>query len=79
MDGGNRVGDVALRPDRGRRGVDNQWEGEIFRLERRNVVLRGESSPFQRSGNRRLQLRVCRDDGSRASRGPHNAQGRFPA
>jgi transposase len=31
---------MALRPDRGRLGVDNYWEGEIFRLERRNMVLR---------------------------------------
>jgi hypothetical protein len=31
-DRGNRVGDVALRPDWGRLGVDNQREGEIFRL-----------------------------------------------
>jgi hypothetical protein len=79
MDCGDRVGDVTLRPDRGRLGVDNHWEGEIFRLERRNVVLKGDPSPFRRSGNRRLRLPVYRDDGSPASRGPHNARGRFPA
>jgi hypothetical protein len=79
MERGNRVGDVALRPDRGRLGVDNRWEGEIFRLEWRNVVLRGESSPFLRSGSRKLRLQVSRDDGSPASRGPHNARGQPPA
>src|SRR5260370_1502745 len=63
---------------RWRLGVGNHWEREIFGLEWRNVVLRGESSPVRRSGNRRLRLRVCRDGGNRASRGPHNAQGRFP-
>src|SRR5258706_2856674 len=78
-DRGDRVGNVSLRSERGRLGVGNHWEGDIFRLERRNVVLRGESSPVRRSGNRRLRLRAYRDGGSRASGGPHSAPGRFPA
>src|ERR1700740_1409079 len=45
MDSGDRVRNVALRPDRGRRGVYNHWEGQIFRLQRRDELPRGESSP----------------------------------
>ena len=26
----DRVGNVSLRPDRRRRGVDNRWEGQVF-------------------------------------------------
>src|SRR5260370_1003731 len=67
-----------LWSDRGRRGVDNHWERQIFRFERRNVVLRGESSPVRRSGSRRRRLTACHDDGSPASPAPHSGQGRVP-
>jgi hypothetical protein len=39
-------GAKALHPDWGRLEVDNHWEKEIFRLEPRNLVLRGHPLPF---------------------------------
>jgi len=77
MDGGDRVRDVALRPDRGRRGVGNRWEWQIFRLQRRDQVLRGECSPARRSGSRRQRSTLCRGDGNLAMCAPHNGRGRF--
>jgi hypothetical protein len=43
--GGDRVGHVALWPDRGIRGVDNLREGQALGLPRCEAQLRGEKSP----------------------------------
>jgi hypothetical protein len=42
-DGGDRVGDLTFRSDRGIRGVDNRREGEVCRREGRDVVLRRQA------------------------------------
>src|SRR6195256_3780488 len=79
MQRGDRVGNVTLGPDRRRRGVGNYREWQGFLVFQRNEVLRGESSPVRRSGTRRLRCKVCRDDGSPATRGPRSARGRLLA
>src|ERR1700738_1683570 len=79
MQRGDRVGNVTLGPDRRRRGVGNYREWQGFCVSQRHVVLRGESSPVRRSGTRRLRCKVCRDDGSPATRGPRSARGRLLA
>src|SRR6202048_1639860 len=79
MQRGDRVGNVTLGPDRRRRGVGNYREWQVFCVSQRNEVLRGESSPVRRSGTRRLRCKVCRDDGSPATRGPRSARGRLLA
>src|ERR1700738_3132371 len=79
MQRGDRVGNVTLGPDRRRRGVGNYREWQGFLVFRRNEILRGESSPVGRSGTRRLRCKVCRDDGSPATRGPRSARARLLA
>src|ERR1700693_4902975 len=79
MDGGDRVGDVALRSYRRRRGVGNLREWQVSRTSWSNEVLRGESSPVRRSGIHRPRCTARRDGGSPASRDPRSGRGRSPA
>src|SRR5262249_39920930 len=48
--GGNRIGDVTLRPQRRSLGVGNPWEGQIPRSELWQQVVRGEKLPSRRPG-----------------------------
>src|SRR4029450_5270636 len=46
----DRVRHVALRPDRGRRAVDNRREGQTSRVGGLHAVLRGEASSARQQG-----------------------------
>src|SRR5262249_51729064 len=49
--GGNRIGDVTLRPQRRSLGVGNPWERQIPRSELWQQVVRGERLPSRRPGS----------------------------
>ena len=68
--------DVALRPDRERRGVGSFRVMQVFAGMAARIRRRGERRLARRSGSHRRRCRAPRDDGSRASRVPHNARGR---
>src|SRR5215218_2104424 len=66
--GCDRVRDVAFRPQGGILWVGNRRVLQVSGIERRNEVLRGESSPSRRSRIRRPRCTAWRDGGSRATR-----------
>ena len=68
--------DVALRPDRERRGVGSFRVMQVFAGMAARIRRRGERRLARRSGSHRRRCRAPRDDGSRASRVPRNARGR---
>src|SRR5258706_212368 len=75
--GRDRVRYVPFRPQWRILGVDNLGELKAARTARRNVLLRGESSPARRSGIRRLRCTAWRGDGSRAIAGPRSDRDRL--
>ena len=74
--GGDRIWNVALGPQRRRRGVDNRRERQVLRTAWRDEVLRGESSPARRPRSRKLRCTSWRGGGSRAIRGLRNVRAR---
>src|SRR6476469_1640337 len=70
---------MAFRADRGIRGVDNLWIGEVLGRLTLGVPPRGESHSVRRSGIHRPRSRAWRDDESRASPALHNVQARVLA
>src|SRR5258707_10977479 len=77
--GRDRVRYVPFRPQWRILGVDNLGELKAARTTRRNMLLRGESSPARRSGIRRLRCTAWRGDGSRAIAGARSDRARPPA
>jgi hypothetical protein len=70
------IDDVPFRPNWRSRGVGNHRIGQSLRSVDGTGVLREESSPFRRSGFRRLRWSAPRDDGSLASHAPRSVRGR---
>src|SRR5271154_2737137 len=77
--GGDRIWNVALGPQRRRRGVGNRRERQVLRTAWRDEVLRGESSPARRPRSRKSRCTSWRGGGSRAIRGLRNVKARPPA
>src|SRR5262249_48966306 len=77
--GGDRVWNVAFRPQGRSLWVDNLRVGQASGRAWRSKRLRGESSPARRSGNHRPRCTAWRDDESRAIRALHNGRARPPA
>src|SRR4249919_4382176 len=77
--GGDRIWNVALGPQRRRRGIGNRRERQVLRTAWRDEVLRGESSPARRPRSRKSRCTSWRDGGSRAIRGLRNVRARPPA
>ena len=77
--GGDRIWNVALGPQRWRRGVGNRRERQVLRTAWRDQVLRGESSPARRPRSRKSRCTSWRGGGSRAIRGLRNGRARPPA
>ena len=77
--GGDRIWNVALGPQRRRRGVGNRRERQVLRTAWRDEVLRGESSPARRPRSRKSRCTSWRDGGSHAILGLRNVRARPPA
>src|SRR5215210_7367931 len=74
----DRVRDVALRPDRGRRAVDHRREVQSSRVAGLYAVLRGKASPARRPGSRKPRCTGWRGGGNRASPAPRSVRARAP-
>src|SRR3954471_4327812 len=77
--GGDRIWNVALGPQRRRRGVGNRRERQVLRTAWGDEVLRGESSPARRPRSRKSRCTSWRDGGSHAILGLRNVRARPPA
>jgi aerobic C4-dicarboxylate transport protein len=77
--GGDRIWNVALGPQRRRRGVGNRRERQVLRIAWGDEVLRGESSPARRPRSRKSRCTSWRDGGSHAILGLRNVRARPPA
>src|SRR5262245_28830280 len=76
---GDRVWDMAFRPQGRILWVDNLRVRQTSGRARWNEVLRGESSSARRSKIRSWRCTAWRDDASRASRVLHSGRARPPA
>jgi len=72
--GGDRVWNVALGTQRRSLWADNWRQWQVAGTTCRDAVLKGESSPFGRSGIRKLRCTTWRDEASHASRALQSAR-----